>query len=1334
MAIYTIRRGVDLDAPIVPEGLRGDLYATEDSAHKFIISATRGSEAVAFDGEVVATFIRADGGTVELDGSIEDGAVTVTLEASCYAVPGRFALTVYNAGTDDSKTAVYACVGTVINTTTDTIIDPGSVVPDVSSIVAEYETMQSLIVEARGVVSSSVRYDAAQTLTTAQKKQARDNIEAANEAEASYLEDVLITGKKIIDSASISAEGVIGYGSGRKLTCFPVQTGTEITVTGTCELYAFFAAEPEMGSVSYNASRTISTTINNRAVPAGCKWIAVRSLTADDLSITPNSKVDIIHSEDRIKWVNGRLSSSGSIVSSTYSIVTSNYNYVRNAGTLFIDMPTIGILGCAYYDANYQFISRADTENGMAAVAAGAVYARYTYQIDPTVDITPDEYGGQIHIYTDTGDVGNLLKTMLIEVPAWQAQTNYIVGDIVTVSGAYKVCKTAHTSGDQFVDTNWSNVTIWYAPDYMVGDCEIQYFAAEPNAGWSNGVIYYNTTLKRPFIVCGGTTKKYRIIPPIKNRVYRYNGMQLIYDEDKCEFEAVEPGKTFHVNEAPATLTAGYCISSTGAVTPAAAYSISTPIKLAPGDKIMYSSYVGATVCAIAETDAGATKYTPIIIGDTRSGAYEYAADHEMYIAFTMASGARYTGVVESTAAVGMTLNWEMPGFFTANGTITGPSSSVPGYAISTPVKLYAGDMVTFSCYAIANDPVMLEYQDRWNTYWANTLGNANTLIMPSATGYNTYTAYVRKTAHYVFSCNSTSTPAPVLTITRPISSDAMISAYETGNEWDYGQEKHNFVDKYDFVPDLTKKRTNAILAYSGDSKSNANYIVNAVAYPNGEIIAARAGGAVVKIALDGTETTLLTISNAQDWRGVFIDSNLNVYVSPHSGTFSPGVAATDRGLYRLPYGGSSFTKIISLCRSTTEIKVWATNTAYSVGDEVMRDNESDMYICSTAHTSGSTFDPTKWSAVPGWAANTQYTAGSLSKYNSRYFRCVADHTSGANFDTTKWNAATEYMANDDTIWTMCEDENGYLYAGVYSHSVRANPAVYRSVDGGSFWFYQHNFIMNGTLPESRYGNNAVRHVHCINFNEYDHCLYAAVGEVNTIVKSENHGTTWQDLKVACYYGQPTYVLGAPDGLVIGSDGHYSCGVSKLMTDGKTMKLCGRTAPGFIFNIRRSDITGWLYAWTRIDNIVAHDTQCPPPEAVDDEAVYNSWVANAPAATLRFWNPYHEWALKYYPEDARRPQNAVIMVSKDEGDTWEVINKVKVSQNYASICGYITVGYFREGECLAGLLKPIDDTESGKAFVQPVIISEGKKKHTANGYDLSGEIFIKTNTNNIVGY
>lgn len=683
-----------------------------------------------------------------------------------------------------------------------------------------------------------------------------------------------------------------------------------------------------------------------------------------------------------------------------------------------------------------------------------------------------------------------------------------------------------------------------------------------------------------------------------------------------------------------------------------------------------------------------------------------------------------------------LSVDFVMRGFFNRYGAIQlAISASLPDYSISKPIKLYEGDKIKIKCWAVANDPILLEYQDRWNTYWANTLGNANILILPNVTGWGEYECVVKKTSYYVISCDAPEEKLPTIKLFRSLSQQNQIDSFTMMERDSYGITNHNYVDKYDFVPDLTEKKTNSILTYPADTKKDSNFIVNAVAYPNGEIIACRAGGNVVKISNDGTETVLLTIPNSQDWRGMFMDSRLNVYVSPHSSTFSPGVAALDRGLYKLSYGASQFEKVISLCRSTTEIKEWTANTKYAVGDKVMRDNQSDMYICNTAHTSASSFDVTYWNPIDDWVQQTSYTVADLCKYQNRYYRCIENHTSTSSFDVTKWNAATEYMSNDDTIWTICEDENGFIYAGVYSHSIRANPAVYRTVSAFSDrYYYQHNFIMNGTLPESRYGFNTIRHVHCINFNPFDNCLYAAVGEANTICKSSTHGSTWEDLKVACYYGQPTYVLGVKDGLVIGSDGHYSCGVSKLMSDGKTMKLCGRTAPGFIFNIRRSDLTGWLYAWTRIDNIVADITKCPPPEAIDDIDAYNEWVENAPAAILRFWDLYHEWALKYYPEDARRPQNVVIMVSKDEGETWEVFNKVKVSQNNASICGYITVGYFRDGECLAGLLKPIDKTESGKAFVEPVVISEGKKKRTSDGYDLTGEIFIKLNTNNIINY
>ena len=73
--------------------------------------------------------------------------------------------------------------------------------------------------------------------------------------------------------------------------------------------------------------------------------------------------------------------------------------------------------------------------------------------------------------------------------------------------------------------------------------------------------------------------------------------------------------------------------------------------------------------------------------------------------------------------------NWEMQGFFNQFGSIRW-SNTFPNYKISTPLKLYERDKVKISCYAVTNDPVLMEFQDRWNTYWANALGNRNVLII----------------------------------------------------------------------------------------------------------------------------------------------------------------------------------------------------------------------------------------------------------------------------------------------------------------------------------------------------------------------------------------------------------------------------------------------------------------------------------------------------------------------------------------------------------------------------------------------------------------------------
>ena len=416
---------------------------------------------------------------------------------------------------------------------------------------------------------------------------------------------------------------------------------------------------------------------------------------------------------------------------------------------------------------------------------------------------------------------------------------------------------------------------------------------------------------------------------------------------------------------------------------------------------------------------------------------------------------------------------------------------------------------------------------------------------------------------------------------------------------------------------------------YEGDTKKTSNYIVNAVVYPNGEIIAARQGGTIVKIALDGTETNLLTINGASDWRGLFMDSNLNVYASPHASVGSSGgFSMTDRGLYKLTYGESTFEKVIALYNpSSTDIP--------------------------------------------------------------------------------------ETQSNDDTIWTMCEDADGYLYAGVYCHTVRFAPRIYRSTDGGNTWVDYYNFLP--ILPQGH-------HVHCIIYNEYNNALYAIIGEVNTILKSTDHGQTWTNLNLACEGDKGTAMIAVPDGVIIGSDGAYELTMSKMNVDETKITTRGRVWANTCFGTRKSDVTGWIYAFGKIDSSVNSTSYMPPVSAISDAAALQSWKDSSPEH-LAQWEKYHNYTKDIYPEDCIRPQHFAILVSKDNGNTWEVAYREQVASTAAN--GIWCVGYFKNGECLCG------------RFIEgqvkkPLVISEGKHKYSKNGVDLNGEIFIRTNTDSYI--
>lgn len=189
------------------------------------------------------------------------------------------------------------------------------------------------------------------------------------------------------------------------------------------------------------------------------------------------------------------------------------------------------------------------------------------------------------------------------------------------------------------------------------------------------------------------------------------------------------------------------------------------------------------------------------------------------------------------------------------------------------------------------------------------------------------------------------------------------------------------------------------VLVYQGDTKSSDNYIVNAVMYPNGEIIATRSGGKVVKIGYDG-ETELLNISGATDWRGVYMDSKLNVFISPYD-SYS-NISSSERGVYKLKYGDSSFKQVLKLYNPNSDIPTESEDNRDTVWT-FCEDDKGNLYagVYSLSHENPSIYKSTDggdtWKHIinfndSGYTSNGRHIHSIIfNKYNRSLYVIVGE-------------------------------------------------------------------------------------------------------------------------------------------------------------------------------------------------------------------------------------------------------------------------------------------------------------------------------------------------------
>lgn len=136
MAQFETWLEADLQKMIKPQMLNGTVFSADNMANLVGVKVYNGGAPATLGGSVTGKVIRADGATVPVSGTLSGNAASIVLPQAAYAVIGPITISI--AVTDGGATTTLACaVGVVTRTSTDTTVDPGTIIPSIDALIAQ---------------------------------------------------------------------------------------------------------------------------------------------------------------------------------------------------------------------------------------------------------------------------------------------------------------------------------------------------------------------------------------------------------------------------------------------------------------------------------------------------------------------------------------------------------------------------------------------------------------------------------------------------------------------------------------------------------------------------------------------------------------------------------------------------------------------------------------------------------------------------------------------------------------------------------------------------------------------------------------------------------------------------------------------------------------------------------------------------------------------------------------------------------------------------------------------------------------------------------------------
>lgn len=420
-------------------------------ANCFGVRLFRDGEAVSLTGGSVQGFFRNSHGeniAITSGNKISGNVAYVVLPQACYNYEGQFTLAIKVINSSTGVTGTMRIVdGVVNNTNTGNAVAPTGTVPTYQEVLSVYNEMVA-------AKEGSVRFDEAQSLTAAQKKQARSNIDVASEdtIAPTYSED------------EVYDVGTYCFYNGSLYRC---KTEIATPEPWTSSHWKKVVLGPDVGEVADSIRGDIAPTYSTSEVYAvgdyryykGVLYRCIKKITTpkswsstdwEEAVLGPevNAKVDELKRAldllpwkelyDKTKTTNGYINTQGEIVTvNAQGWHISDYIPITSSGIYaYSGLTTVGVSpSSAYYKSNKSFISpvfkQATGENTLLSIPQNAKYVRFSIN-----DNDLNTFSFRLKQVADHSDLSELHDEIFDSIPttivlnsitdAWTKKGGYI--------------------------------------------------------------------------------------------------------------------------------------------------------------------------------------------------------------------------------------------------------------------------------------------------------------------------------------------------------------------------------------------------------------------------------------------------------------------------------------------------------------------------------------------------------------------------------------------------------------------------------------------------------------------------------------------------------------------------------------------------------------------------------------------------------------------------------------------------------------------------------------------------------------------------------------------